>query len=189
MSSNEPCENPNGADNEQGSTNIADVAWLAGHFDGEGWIGLHRQRRKESQHTRYSPAIALATTCPKNANRVREVFEDNGVKVSFTLIPEKVTASGNTRREQWEVRIASAKGTRKAIELMMPHLVGKKKQAELVYEYITWRETQPRRPGRFDFVVTQAIQDKGEMYTQLLKDDRRWGYPSTTTRLAPATAG
>lgn len=185
----EPCDNPSGADNEQGSPTEVELAWLAGVFDGEGWIGLNKQRRSNSSHLRYTGAAVVATTSPKLAERIRDILTRLDVKCYYVETPAKLGADGSWRRHKWNISVSSNKMTARFLSAIRPYLVEKQNQADLVLEYIAWRAGQPARPGGHNQTVILGMKEKAEEVRKALHEDRWSCDPSTTTRLAPALTG
>lgn len=178
-----PRKNLSGAVNEQGS--LTDLAWLAGHIDGDGWIGIFRRMRSpEKRYYRYSASLAVMTTSDRNAENVMRILRDLDVNFNHRVTPPYVGTDGSPRRAKWRVEVVGNEGAKTVLTLILPYLAEKRRCAELVLEYIEWRETQPRRGPQ-----VLGMSEKAEGVLELLRQDRSRHDPSTTTRLAPALAG
>lgn len=180
-----PSKNPAGAGNEQGSP--TDLAWLAGHMDGDGWIGIFRRMRSATQrYYRYSASLAMMTTSDRNAQRTRDVLDSLGVKYNDRTISAYEGADGSRRRAKWQIQMQSNLGVKVVLEAILPYLAEKRRCAELVLEYIEWRESQPRKHlGRGQGSPVPEMEENAEHIMELLRSDRNRHDPSTTTRLAP----
>lgn len=191
MSEQQPRENPSGADNEQGSPTEAELAWIAGHFDGDGWIGLMRARRTNSRHLRYTAAVMVVTTSDRIATEVARVFDALQLKHSPQFIAPHVGSDGSPRRAKWNLAIRSNTGTKRFLTAIRPYLIEKGHCADLVLDYIEWREAQPTRPGgaKTNQPLIVGMKECAEETMRLLREDRNRSDPSTTTRLAPASVG
>jgi intein/homing endonuclease len=184
-----PRKNPSGAGNVQGSPTEAELAWLAGIFDGEGWIGVNRSIRKTTGKHRYSAGSVVATTSERLAVRIHDLLTKMSVSFFDIEVEAKMGSDGSWRRRKWNISVVGNIQTEKFLRAIQPFLVEKEVQAKLVLEYIEKRAELPHRPGGHNLTVNQEIRDLGEHYQGLLREDRHRDDPSTTTRLAPAKAG
>lgn len=185
----QPCENPRGADNEQGSPlTETDLAWLAGHFDGDGWIGIVRQKRTTTKYLRYTAAAMIATTSDRIRDKILYTLDGLEVVWFCNETPEKHVVGPDRdswHRRKWDISVRSNKQAKAFLTLILPYLVEKKPQAELALEYVEWRSSLPRNPGRYGDEISMAIQRRAEETLRLMREDRNRHDPSTTTRLAP----
>lgn len=185
MTETVPSKNPTGAGNEQGSP--TELAWLAGHMDGDGWIGIFkRMRSAEKRYYRYSASLAVMTTSDRNAERTRQVLDSLGVKYNDRTMTAYVGEDGSRRRAKWQIQMQSNLGVKVVLEAILPYLAEKRRCAEIVLDYIEWRDTQPQvHGGRGKGSHVVNMESKAEEYLELLRRDRNRHDPSTTTRLAP----
>lgn len=186
MTEKVPSKNAAGAGNEQGSP--TDLAWLAGHMDGDGWIGIFkRMRSAEKRFYRYSASLAVMTTSDRNAERTRKVLDSLGVKYNDRTLTAYVGPDGSRRRAKWQIQMQSNLGVKVVLEAILPYLAEKRRCAEIVLEYIEWRESQPYlHGGRGKGSHVPNMDAKADEFIELLKNDRNRHDPSTTTRLAPS---
>lgn len=185
-------DNPAGAGNEQGSPTATELAWLAGHFDGDGWIGVIRAKRTNSSLLRYSCQTCITTTSERIHGEVLRIADLLGIHLSVKEVPAEFhegRQQWHTRK--WNIRTCSNIQTQALLTAIRPYLIEKGNQAEFVLDYIEWRTTQPSRPGGAEKnkPVVLEIKRRGEQLRELLREDRWRNDPSTTTRLAPALAG
>jgi intein/homing endonuclease len=179
------------ADNEQGSPIATDLAWLAGHFDGDGWIGLSRARRPKTGMMRYSSSASIATTSERIKERVADLLTRLGVTHYFYEVPVGQDKRGYINARRWTITVRSNIGAKVFLEAIRPYLVEKGVQADLLLEYIEWRSQHPNYTGGGGKATPKvlALHAKAEEITERLRQDRWRNDPSTTTRLAPAEAG
>lgn len=185
MTEHQPCENPTGADNEQGSPTETDIAWTAGLFDGEGWIGMARQRRVNSRHLRYTAKAVVGTTSERTKDHLTALMR--GMGVTPYVIERKAQPEAN-RRRSWNITTGSNIQTERFLTQIRPYLIEKHVQADLVLDYIAWRSSLPKVPpaSRAGEVIL-GMKERAEQTMQMLSADRRRDDPSTTTRLAPTS--
>ena len=180
-----PRNNPSGADNQQGRLLKTDLAWLAGHFDGDGWIGLSRvARNTHPGQTRYVAGMVCVSTSARNINRISEVLHAMQVKHYLVENKPKVGSDGSYRKRKWQISVVSHREVTKALKLLLPFLAEKRPQAQAVLDYLNWRLKQPRSPGGKKGERTPGMVDRAEATITFLKSDRNREEPSETARLA-----
>ena len=161
-----------------------DIAWLAGILDGEGWVGLTRQRRRpeDSRRTRYPAYISISSTSWPIMDKVKSVMEAIGVTPYFTRQPQGMSGR---KREGWQVRTGSLAGVETALRAMLPYLTRNRPFAELVLEYLDLRKDMPMKTGRYD----ERPEQLGAEFFERIRAVRYgvlYGNPSQTVRGAPA---
>ena len=172
-------ENPPGADNQQGS--LADIAWLAGHTDGDGWVGIIRAKRTGKTYYRYTASTCVMTTSRANATKVAAVYEVLGANVYVQHHKAYTGKDGSPRREKWNVSVRGNADARKVLAALEPYMAEKKPQARIVIEYVNWRDTFPARTGGQHPEMVESMRDRAEEAMSLLRIER-FGYdPSETT--------
>ncbi len=120
------------------------LGWLAGFIDADGMIGIHRQPTS-AQTVTYVPEVAVTTTCLRTADHLSAVFEAIDVPVYRQL--RKVTKPNWSDRHALTIR--GMKRVSKILPLILPYLVTKQGEAEMLMEFITSRRSQsPREPYR-----------------------------------------
>lgn len=181
----QPGENPRDTDNQQGSLNESDLAWLAGYWDGDGWIGVTKAKRSVTKKNRYSASVMTGTTSERIAHRVVDIMQRLGCPVTSQYkapAQKKSTWTGQDvwHREKWNITIRSNSGARVFLEAVGPYLVEKGIQADLVLRYIRWRESMPTQihSSKADLIAREA-----EQIIFLLRQDRQRNDPPQTTRL------
>ena len=180
-----PSKNQSGADNEQGS--LADIAWLAGLLDGDGWVGIIRAKRSGKDYNRYTASLMMTSTSYRNAARTRQVLEDMGVNVYEREQPPWYGPDGSPRKRKWNISLRGNADTAIVLRKLIPHMTEKRYCAELVVQYVEWRESCPRsHGGRGVGSNAVGMRETADRFMELMSADRNRHDPSTTTRLAPS---
>lgn len=124
-------ETTSNIDNQQPSliTDI-DLGWLCGLIDGEGCLGIyHRggQRKKD-----YKPELRIDMTSKEDIQRYVTLMDrlDAGAHIKYYLGDR-----AKNRRGHWVVSIGGLRRLKRILPLFIPHLVGKKEKAQLVYNF------------------------------------------------------
>lgn len=118
------------------------LAWLAGFIDADGMVCFHKQPKKKQEIT-WVPGTSITTTCTKTADFISRSFKELGLPVYRCL--RKVTNQNWTDRHHMEIR--GQKRVKRLLEAILPYLVTKREEAELVMEFIRLRqEGSPTRP-------------------------------------------
>lgn len=106
------------------STSQLDIAWAAGFIDGEGCIALchHRQRTKGRDYECFVLRLSVANTDLRSLQRLKSMFGGSINSASRKGRPN--------HKPCWTWYCTSAKA-QNALEILLPHLFGKREQAEL----------------------------------------------------------
>ena len=112
------------------------LCWLGGIIDGEGCITinhnrLHRGTKRET--LLFKPLIDIANTNKILIDTCQEVLRDNNIPfwVSYTAKNQRQF----NRKENWHIRIEGIKRCIKALNIIIPYLIAKKTEANLVKEF------------------------------------------------------
>ena len=182
-----PGDNPGDTGNQQGSLTPTDLAWLAGFWDGDGWIGITKAKRSVTKKNRYSASVAMATTSDRITHRVVDLLQRMECPVTSqhkrpALKKSTWTGADVWHREKWNITIRSNSGTKRFLEAIRPYLVEKGVCADLVLRYVIWRESMPTQihNSKADLIAREA-----ESIIRLLRLDRQRNDPSETVRSAP----
>lgn len=101
---------------------MSDYAWAAGFFDGEGSVYLKPYKR------RHMPRIGAS-------NNVREPIDRLAVLFGGSVWLRG--AQDGKRRGIWTWELNGAKRVRPALEAMLPYLLVKREQAEVMLAYVS----------------------------------------------------
>ena len=112
---------------------VAEIAWLAGIWDGEGSITVHRNV-KISQ---YSPRISMVNTNPFILQRVCEILDKSGIH--YCMRERGLGGFEGSRRQCWIISIDTLAHCSRFINLCESYLVGKIGQAKLQKRFIDSR--------------------------------------------------
>lgn len=109
-----------------------DIAWLAGFLDGEGTIGLSRQNSKNWPHPYLCPHLQAPNTDYRLIQRMVDIIE--------AILGKKVTVcvsnkGGDGWKRAWRVKVKAQKDLVKLLPLLMPYLVGKREQSQIVLDF------------------------------------------------------
>ena len=144
-----------------------ELAWLAGIVDGEGTIGLHRTNAKRYKHPYLRPHFQIANTDLRILEKVR------GIMTAITGRPHNLVVTNDKRPEGHKIGYRVAANTQSAmvllLPLLMPHLVGKREQAELVLGFSSKRMS---RIGSVHHWYQFKDQDDA-MYSRCMELNRR----------------
>lgn len=123
--------------NQHPSNGIA-LGWLAGIIDGEGCFQLASQRyRERRQH--YRPQIVIANNNTDIIDACVEIAKNNNLPTYVMLRkpPKQFQA------DRYVIQIIGLKRCLAWIDVIEPYLIGKKKQANIVRDYIKYRLSIP----------------------------------------------
>ncbi len=109
-----------------------DLAWLAGFLDGEGTIGFASTGSKNFPHMYIRPHLQASNTDRRMLDRAADILEAiTGKRSSFVVT--------NKKKENWRKAWRIAAHTQWELMLILPQLlpflVGKQRQAELVLAF------------------------------------------------------
>ncbi len=103
------------------------LAYFAGVMDGEGCIAIRRTRpRAQGSSTRYSVSVTVGNTSRELIARLISAFDVGSVVYRYATRQKKACYL-------WSI---SSGGARIVLEALLPYLVVKRPQAEVVLEYI-----------------------------------------------------
>ena len=128
-----------GADNQHATLKLA---WLAGIIDGEGSIMIPRYHR--NGNPRYGYRVSISNTNVSIINRCKEILDM--LQIKYCNYTQDRGKDGLRRKITHQIHITNKKGILIVLENIIPHLVGKRKQAELLNEFLSdWKSTDKKR--------------------------------------------
>jgi len=164
-----------------------DIAWLAGIVDGEGNMQATVQFKKCGSISRqyFEPKLRITNTDVRMIKKVSEIYFREGVIFFYTI--NKVSRYKNkqpTWRDQLEISISGKQGISKMLRILLPHLVNKKRYAELMLETLEWVDAQPYR-GRMSAGsnYAESVEFKSKI-AAMVEERASFVEPSTTIRRA-----
>jgi len=143
-----------------------DLAWLAGIVDGEGTIGIHRTNVKSQKHPYLRPHIQIANTDLRILEKARVILTAITGRLHNTVVTNK---GGNGQKKGYRIAANTQSAAVLLLPLLIPHLAGKREQAELVLDFSTRRCSRTGRGAKwYEF----KDQDETE-YARCLQLNRR----------------
>jgi len=163
------------------SRDVADLAWLAGVIDGEGYLGInwgtkHTAVRDGSSRRQAVVRCHIRNTDPFMIQRISEIYYRHNLNFFWKWC--KVYKDNKKWRESVEIVIISIGALEKLLKMITPFLVTKKDQAELILQYFKWRSsgvvpTRHPSPGQSEIL----LQKQNELDLALRKAKRiRYGF-------------
>jgi len=122
-------ENVTGADNQHATLGLA---WLAGIIDGEGSFMIPRYHR--NGNPRYGYRVSISNTNVLIINQCKEILDMLHIK--YCNYTQDRGKDGLRRKITHQIHITNKKGILIILENVIPHLVGKRKQGELLYKFL-----------------------------------------------------
>jgi hypothetical protein len=105
-----------------------DIAWAAGFIDGEGCIYLKRSgARQRGGGLRYQPKLVVGNTAIEPLRKLRDLFGGS--------LYQRRPARGR-HKACWAWELGGGKQVGAALLAMLPYLVNKKAEAEVLLEFI-----------------------------------------------------
>lgn len=152
-------------DNPQTNT-YYDIGWIVGIIEGEGWMIFNRQLQPSKSY-RYVPVIGMNTTSEEILRKYINILKkwDIGVWVG------KRRFLKTNNKDQWMTNVRGFKRCSKLIPILKPYLTAKKKQLDLLEQYILYRK---------QFNCKQSCGDIEEKMFQQMQSYNRRGKVSTT---------
>ena len=121
------------------------LAWLAGIIDGEGaityWLDAHYQRKDGKTNKSVRARVAIGNT---NHSLIDEIMQiANEIGVSHHLIFQS-RRSNPRSKPCWYVYFSGAKRVRGVLNSVLPFLISKRKQADLILAVLDHRSSTRR---------------------------------------------
>ena len=126
-------------DNQQRSLEIR-LSWLGGILDGEGTISFASKYSPTSRQIQYHfrPQITVTNSDPKMIEEITKILKD--VDCAYYI---KSAGNPNKRKANWKVytqiHFEGMRRLHKFLPIITPYLITKRRQAELILQYIESR--------------------------------------------------
>src|SRR3990167_5988789 len=142
--------------NQQGKITDIEMGWLCGIIDGEGTIAL---RWSMTRGKRYLvPFVQIANGSVPTLDKVVATLQAIGV--GHHIQWKEPQAGGLTKHRYWVLITTGMKRTKRLLFAILPYLVTKRRQGELVLDFIRERESkQPTAPYGEELKILQALRD------------------------------
>lgn len=108
-----------------------ELAWLAGIVDGEGSFTMSYSKNKKA----FTPKIAIANTDEKIISKAVTILDT----IECFMYVNNKTQGHLGKKPVWYIQIERFKNIRKFLEYMLPYLIGKKAQGELMLRFVNLR--------------------------------------------------
>lgn len=102
-------------------------SWLGGFVDGEGCFGIYRKREKGKMF--HYPILDIVNTNPLDIDRAAQVIS------TVTGLHIESRVKGGNELPKWSLRVLGFNRMRKLLPVLIPYLVGKREEAELVLQF------------------------------------------------------
>jgi hypothetical protein len=135
-----------------------DLSYLAGYIDADGCISLSKNN---TMNNAYQLTIAITSTKPKILYWILDLLKVGYVK-EIPFYKSQTSWVRGRKQKQYIWRISN-RGIRKIIKLLIPFLKTKKRQAELINEYL---EISNKRKGKY---ITEEDRIKKHLIYQEMK--------------------
>jgi hypothetical protein len=132
------------------------LAWLAGIWDGEGTFTISCSRRANGKVS-YAPQITLTNSCPLMINEIGKIVDYYGITSHLWL--EDLRTMKHKRC--YHITMRKHEGLKKFMELVIPYLISKKAQAEILYRFVLKRMEYKRSVGRSSNGRLTGVKEQG----------------------------
>jgi hypothetical protein len=122
------------------------IGWLAGIIDGEGTVSLCRTNSKRYKNMYLKAILQIANTDIRILQKADQIFrEDLGVDPCVVKANRRKGVNINKNWKMgFRLQIHSQRRLAKALPILMPYLVGKREQAEIVLAYCLRRNVRQK---------------------------------------------
>lgn len=166
-------------------THDQEAAWLAGFIDGEGTIMLYVSHPKSERHPHIQSALRVANTIEDNIKVAKAIMSRMaGREVRYKATRQSVVGY----RPLYRLDVDRQADIVTVIGAMLPFLVGKRPQADLMLEYLA---IAPSKSGGSQSRGTSYTDTHFEYVSRMRHLNRRyakgewWDSQRETERLAP----
>jgi len=124
-------------DNQQ-VKDLFELGWISAIIDGEGWLIFNKQLLP-SKNFRYVPVVGMNNTSLKIADNMENILK----RWEIGLWRGKRNFINPNHKSQYVINVRGFKRVKKLLDIITPYLIDKKEQAEIMVEYIQYRESLP----------------------------------------------
>lgn len=163
------------------------LAWLAGIVDGEGNLDASVQEKKSGPNRipYFIPKVRIMNTDMRMIKRISKIYVQE--KLIFSYHFSNVQNYKN-KKPHWKnalhITVQSHVAVAKLLQLVVPHLVNKKKAALAILKLLKWVMTRPAR-GRHSAGKSYVFDPRFQQLLKEVKAEKAWHVdPSTSIRRA-----
>ena len=147
-------------------------AYLAGFIDGEGYIGLTFQRKKEtSQHSatpRYHPYLIIANNNSSVLFFIKDIIGEGRVY--------RLKRSKENQLPGFQYKLTKTNTLEALLSAIEPYLFVKQQQTKLLIKYITTRRSRQLTTGAGSRGKTSFGREEEQIYRELLVLNKKGRY-------------
>ena len=146
-----------------------DKAWLAGFIDGEGYIGITFQRKKETQSSaaspRYHPYLIIANTNKDVLKIIKGMINDGKIYI--------LNKGRGNNKLSYQYKLTKMDQLLEILGYVLPHLRIKDEQCIILINFIKRRNNIKPITGRGYRGVTSFTHEDEAIYRKLLSLSKR----------------
>jgi len=144
-------------------------AWLAGFIDGEGYIGITFQRKKETRFSsatpRYHPLLIIVNTNKEVLSFIKRVINDGKIYVG--------KESNGKWKKSYQYKLTKRDTLEEILTAILPYLKLKNQQCKILLNFIRRRKNIKPRTGEGSRGITSFNQRDQKLYQELLLLNKR----------------
>lgn len=171
----------------------AKLGWLAAIIEGEGWVSLCRvmvQQKNKKRTRSYTPNVGVCNSDKLIIDEVIRILNDLSIDYRQSLRnrnKNKDCVGYIVRKPIFEISVATHRNVRKLINLLLPYMIGKKKQRmSHLLTYLDIRASKPKSgPNSAHGEQEKALYELMYRY----RGRNRFSESSTTIRKEPTEVG
>jgi len=117
------------------------LAWLAGFIDGEGTIGLYKRKNNDG----LEPLLSIANTCFPALLHIHDKIQGGSI--------QKKSHKGVNEFQGYSYRLHQRRKLAALLPLLLPHLVIKQQNAEILIQFLSEDLNDSVTPERRDYFL------------------------------------
>ena len=152
--------------------NEKEIVWLAGFIDGEGYIGIERQRKKETAKQAasllYHPYLIIANS---NYDVLEIIKGYAGYGYIYEVKRKKSKSRHENEKPGFQYKLTKMNNLKILLKALRPYLRLKQRQCDLLLDFINLRQKAKRIYGPFRGATFYTIEE--EIYQKLRTLNKR----------------
>lgn len=144
-------------------------SYLAGFIDGEGYIGITFQRKKETKISsatpRYHPFLIIVNTNKEILDFIKDIIGEGKVYIG--------KKSNGRWKESYQYKLTKADNLEEILTAILPYLKLKNRQCEVLLDFIKRRKSIKPKVGKGSRGITSFSQKDHRLYQKLLLLNKR----------------